>query len=323
MGKRVAAGILVMVVLAAIVGTRMVTDGDGPQASMKQARSLTGAGAGGGATGGALYAQDAGAAAAPVAATTDASGSSVAASGDGDAGAPLPQGIGAPRVIKTASVDLEVPKGRFDAAFSKVPTIAAAHGGFVSSSTSSQAADAEDRQAAGSIILRVPADQFDAVRQELVGLGKLRSQQVKGEDVSAQLTDLDARLRNLRAQEEAIRLLMTKAKTIGETIEVQRQLGTVREQIEQLSAEQGRLGDAVALSTLTVSLAEPGAVVQQEGAGSPLGDAVGHALDGAQAVLAATIIGLGYVVPLGLLLAVGWFLSRPFVGRRAEPVTPS
>lgn len=243
-------------------------------------------------------------------------GAATVADTEATAAAPLPPGIGAPRVIKTAIIDLEVAEGRFDVAFSKVPSIAAALGGFVASSTSSQAGGADDdRQAAGSLVLRVPAEHFESARTELLKLGELRSQQVKGDDVSAQLTDLDARLRNLRSQEEALRLLMTRTKTIGETIEVQRQLGGVREQIEQLAAQQARLSDAVAMSTLTVNLAEPGAAMKAEADPSPLGEAVRQAVRGAQNVLAGTIVAIGYVVPLALLLAAAWLVSRPIRGR--------
>lgn len=294
--------------VATVAGDRDAakTEGEATSASNALAATPTGGAASGGGT----------AAAAP------ADGGTVVATGGEQAGAPLPQGLGAQKVIKTAVIEIEVGKGAFDVAFSKVPSVAAALGGFVASSTSSQANDDpnnqdddrdDSRQAAGSAVLRVPADQFETARTELLKLGKLRSQQVKGDDVSAQLTDLDARLRNLRSQEEAIRLLMTKAKTIGETIEVQRQLGGVREQIEQLSAEQARLGDAVALSTLTVNLHEPGAVAMTEPKDepSPLGDAVARALRGAQNVLAGVIVTLGYLVPLALLIAAAWLVARP------------
>ena len=253
-----------------------------------------------------------------------ATGGAIASTGE-SAAAPLPQGIGAPKVIKTAEIELEVPEGKFDAAFSKVATIAAGLGGFVSSSTSSQAGDGdgdEDRQAAGSVVLRVPAEQFEAARSQLIALGQLQRQQVKGDDVSAQLTDLEARLRNLRSQEEAMRLLMTKAKTLGETIEVQRQLGTVREQIEQLAAEQARVSDAVAMSTLTLHLAEPGAVVT-ENEPSPLAAAFGRAFRGAQDVLAGVIVTLGYLLPLALLVALAWLAARPFVARRSAAPEPA
>jgi hypothetical protein len=240
---------------------------------------------------------------------------------DALAGAPLPEGLGSPRVVRTATIEVEVAEGGFDAAFSKVPTIAAGLGGFVASSTSSYAGrdGGHGRHAAGSLVVRVPADQFDAARRQFVELGRLRSQELAGDDVGGRLTDLEARLRNLGAQEEAIRLLMAKTKTIGETIEVQRQLGAVREQIEQLSGEQARLADAVALSTLTLSLAEPGAS-SAEPAGNGLGAALRRAIDGAETVLAGTIVGLGYAVPLGLLVGLAWLLLRPVVGRRERPL---
>jgi hypothetical protein len=251
------------------------------------------------------------------------------AGADGDeakaaAGAPLPAGLGEPKVVKTASVDLEVTKGGFDAAFSRVPTIAAAHGGFVASSSSSRAnGDRDDgAQAAGSVVVRVPSAEFDATRQELIGLGTLRSQQLKGDDVGGQLTDLDARLRNLRSQEEAIRLLMTKTGTIGETIEVQRQLSTVREEIERLAGEQARLNEAVTYSTLTLSLAEPGVAVEEPGDVSSIREAINQAWDGAQSVIAGVIVALGYLVPLGLLAALGWLAVRPFVPRRRDVAGP-
>lgn len=236
-------------------------------------------------------------------------------SADADLVAALPAGVAGDRVVKTASLEIEVASGGFAAAFSKVPTIAAANGGFVASSSSLQGGD-EGRQAAGTLVVRVPSENFDATRRQLVDLGDLQAQQLKGDDVGGQLADLDARLRNLRSHEEAIRLLMTKTGTIGETIEVQRQLSTVREQIEQLAAQQARLNDAVAYATITLSLAEPGIAFDPRGDGSPLGDAFGRALDGAESVLAALIVGLGYLVPLAALAGAAWWAARPILARR-------
>ena len=231
---------------------------------------------------------------------------------------PLPPGIGSSKVVKTAAVEVEVEAGGFDKAFSRVATVAAAHGGFVASSSSSRGSGDDGRQAAGNLVVRVPADAFDAARRDLIELGDLRSQQLQGDDVGGQVADIEARLRNLRSQEEAMRLLMTKATNVGETIEVQRQLSGVREQIEQLSAQLARLNDAVSYSTITLSLAEPGAVMRSSD-GSPIAAAFGRALDGAESVLGAVIVSLGYLVPLALLLALGWLVARPVLRlRRVE-----
>lgn len=244
--------------------------------------------------------------------------SATGGSDGGDVVTDLPAGVAGERVVKTASLEIEVASGGFAAAFSKVPTIAAAQGGFIASSNSLQGSE-EGRQAAGSLVVRVPSENFDATRQQLIDLGDLQSQQLKGDDVGGQLADLDARLRNLRSHEEAIRLLMTKTGTIGETIEVQRQLSTVREQIEQLAAQQARLNDAVAYATITLALAEPGIAFNPKGDGSPLGDAFSRAIDGAENVLAALIVTLGYLVPLVLLAAAAWLVVRPVLARRREP----
>ncbi len=253
-------------------------------------------------------------------------GGASGAAPSGDLAAPLPQGLGNDRVVKTASLEIEVDTGSFASAFSKVSTIAAANGGFVASSDSRQSTDDEaDRQSAGSLVVRVPSANFDATRTQLIELGDLRSQQVEGTDVGGQLTDLEARLRNLRSHEEAIRILMTKTGTIGETIEVQRQLSTVREQIEQLAGEQARLTDAVSFATLTLALAEPNAAFVPDGGASPLGDAFARAVDATQAVLAGVIVSAGYLVPLALLAGLVWFAVRPFVAanrRRLEPINP-
>ena len=57
---------------------------------------------------------------------------------------------------------------------------------------------------------------------------------------------------NLRATEQALLGIMTRATTIADTLAVQTQLTTVRGQIEELQAQRNQLGDQAAFSTLTV-----------------------------------------------------------------------
>lgn len=301
-------------VAAVAVTTFALGGGEGPE-SAPVARLVNGDVAAG------LKAQEseafAGGSTAVVATDAAATGGMAAAADERSQVAPLPPGVGTASVIRTATLEVEVAEGRFDATFSKVPIIATGHGGFVASSTSTTSAE-DGRMAGGTLVVRVPAERFDAVRDELRKLGELRSQQLRGDDVGPQLTDLDARLRNLRSQEEAMRLLMAKTTNVGETIEVQRQLSGVREQIERLSAERARLTDAVAMSTITVSLLEPGVALRPQ-EGTSLGDAVGRALAGAERVVAAVIVSLGYLLPLALLAGLAWLVARPFLRLRRVP----
>jgi hypothetical protein len=232
---------------------------------------------------------------------------------------PAPTPVGQQKIIKNATLSLEVKKGSFREAFDAAASAAGRHNGFV---TSSESSVQKGETSTGVITLRVPADAFDAVRSELVKLGSVKDERLTGNDVGGQLVDLDARIRSLQAQEDAIRILMAKARTIGETIEVQNQLTQVRQQIEQLGGEKARLADAAALATIRVELAEPGAAVKQDPrpkpAPSPLRHSLTVAAHGAETVAAGTVIVLGWTIPMALLGLIGWALWR-MVRRRAVP----
>ena len=235
-----------------------------------------------------------------------AAGDGGAAKATGNANVVLPASVSQPRIVKTATLRVEVKDGSFRRVFSEVATIASGSGGFVASSTS--AAGESDGPASGSLVVRIPAERFDEVRSRIAKLGDLKSEELRGDDVGAQITDIEARLRNLRAQEEAIRVLMERASNVPETLQVQSQLTELRGQIEQLDAQRLRLDDAVTFATLTVQLDEPGAAPRGER--SQLAKAVSAAIDGAAAVLAAVIVAIGYALPLAALALVAFAVIR-------------
>ena len=212
------------------------------------------------------------------------------------------------KVIKTADLRVELRPESFRKAFSAAVSIAEANGGFVADS---QTSGGGDDGASGTLTIRVPSDRFDAARTALSELGELDQESISGQDVTGQLTDLDARLRNLRAQEEALRTLMSKAVNVGETMQVQQQLFAIREQIEQLAAQQAQLTDAVSFATLRVSLFEPGASLRPDDREpTSLGEALERAWDAAVTVVGTVVIGLGYLIPLAALALLGWIVWR-------------
>jgi hypothetical protein len=92
-----------------------------------------------------------------------------------------------PRIIKTAAVSIEIKKGTFEQHAQDVTLIAARHGGFVSSSRTSG-----EKLMSGTIVLRIPASQFEVALGELKAVGKVKGEQIAGEDVTAQFVDLQA-----------------------------------------------------------------------------------------------------------------------------------
>lgn len=224
-----------------------------------------------------------------------------------------------PRIVKHGELSLEVAEGSLPGLFDRVVETARTRGGFVvSSSTSSFDAGAARAQ----LTLRVPVEHFEAARGDLARLGEVHSVQVSGEDVTAQLVDLGARLRALRAEEEALSALLAEAGNVGEVLAVREQISATRMQIEQLAAHQASLEDRAAFSTLVVSLFEPGAAPTT----SPPQPATGlarnlqQAVDGSLAVVGGMVVVLGYVLPVAALGLLAWGASRLVrLGLRRRP----
>ena len=256
---------------------------------------------------------------APPTVGADASAQVVAPDGNLSALGQTAPGATGDKVIRTGELRLELKKNGFRAAFDRATALAGELGGFVANSNTERVGD---RLAAGSLTLRVPGTRFDEARRRLNQLGTVEHESIRGQDVSGELVDLEARLRSLRAQEDVLRALLGRAKTVGEVIQVEQQLGGVRQQIEQMAAQEKHLNDQVAMATLQVSMFEKGAPVTPPEDEKPiLQRSFDRAIDGALAVIGGTVVVIGYAIPLGVLALIGWALYRLVTRRRAAAVT--
>ena len=117
----------------------------------------------------------------------------------------------------------------------------------------SQSLSNERRMA--NLVIRVPADRFDDAIAALKRLNaEVLSSNVDAKDVTDQLVDLDARLVALRAGEQRYLQLYASAKTVDEMLKVEASLSQIRQQIEQLAAQQKSTKDRVAFSSITLSV---------------------------------------------------------------------
>ena len=112
----------------------------------------------------------------------------------------------------------------------------------------------------GTMSIRVPQYRFEQTLDALGALGKVKSKSVNAQDVSDQLIDAQARLRNLRRTETDILNIMDRSGNIEQVLNVTQQLGSVREQIEQLDAQIAGMQYQVAYSTINVTFTSPAVV---------------------------------------------------------------
>lgn len=218
------------------------------------------------------------------------------------------------RVIKTASIEVRVPKGRFQSRFDQASALAEELGGFV---TNSSVEGSSNRPASGTITIRIPSDAHGTALKRLKAMGKVTSENQNGQDVSKEFVDLEARLRHAKAQEAFYLKLMGESKSVSDLLQVQQQLSNLQLEIEQIQGQLEYLKDQTSYSTVSARIFEPGAATT-----SPprkLGLAWQQALTGFQNVLGGLVIVLGYLAPFGALAGLGaiiWRISK----RKARPV---
>ncbi len=222
-----------------------------------------------------------------------------------------------PRIVKTASVSLRVQRGVFQDRFQQATLVAGRYGGFVASSQTGQG-----KHRSGSLVIRVPADRFEQALGDLKRLGRIESQSISGQDVTGQVVDLQARLRNWQAQETVLLRLMARANSIEDSIVVQRQLQEVQLAVEEIRGQLRVLDDQTAYATVTISMSEVGFVPPRPTSeGLSFGRGWQLALDGFVAVLAAVLVALGYLIPLAL---IGLAILAGMLGyRRWRGATPA
>jgi hypothetical protein len=245
------------------------------------------------------------------------------ATGDGDV-APLPPATAASarsgdRLIKEGTMVVEVPVDGFDRAFERVVAAARGLGGSVVASTSSST---EDGGTAGSVTLRVPVDRYEDLLTGAGAVGEVRRRDITTQDVTAEFTDLESRLRHARAQERFYLGLLEEAAGVSDAIAVQQQLEGIQSTIEQLQGRRTLLDDRTSFSTLTVELLEPGAapVLAAGGARPTLAAYAELARDAFVTVVGWILVAAVAMAPIIVPIAAGAGLWRA-LGRRPEPAT--
>ena len=156
------------------------------------------------------------------------------------------------KLIRNAEVELEIVS--FDAAVQKITALANEERGYVATSSSEKQANGKLR---GQVIVKVLPENLDNFLQKVRALGELKNQTLGTEDVTKAYLDTDARLKNARVMEQRlIEMLKTKTGKVADLLQVEKELGRVREEIEKMQGELKYWDSQVQFATVTISLSE-------------------------------------------------------------------
>jgi hypothetical protein len=156
------------------------------------------------------------------------------------------------KLIRNANVELEIVS--FDNAVQRITAFTNEERGYVATTSSEKQANGKLR---GQVIVKVLPENLDRFLQKIRGLGELKNQTLGTEDVTKAYFDTDARLKNSRVMEQRlIDILKTKTGKVSDLLQVEKELGRVREEIEKMQGELKYWDSQVQFATVTISLAE-------------------------------------------------------------------
>lgn len=154
-------------------------------------------------------------------------------------------------IVRSADMSLVV--NDVATALDQIAGLAENIGGYVVSSQRWQ----DDERLAGTITIRVPADDFGDVMGALRSLAvDVTHENTSARDVTEEYVDLSAGLKNLEATEEQYLRLMEKAEKVEDILAIQRELSKTRGEIEQTKGRMQYLERTSATSLISVGLSE-------------------------------------------------------------------
>ncbi len=224
-------------------------------------------------------------------------------------------------IIRTGQVVIEVDS--LDRAIRMVGEAALASGGFLAN-TSIQTGQNAPRTA--TLEVKVPADRYQGTVDRLNAIGKVTSATTTAQDVGEEFVDVSARVSNAKKLEDRLlTLLATRTGKLEDVLSVERELARVREEIERYEGRIRYLKAQVAISTITITVFEPGPLVGGPGE-NVLVRAFKESWRNFVGVIASGIALAGGLIPLVLLGIVVLVVLRAVwrrFGRASAGVTGS
>lgn len=184
-----------------------------------------------------------------------------------------------------------------------------------------------------SITIRVPSEKLDEAIEKIKAEvdnpeTDVLTEQVSGQDITMEYTDLQSRLKNLEATRDQLMIFMDEAKTTEEVMMVYNQLVSINEQIEVLKGQIKYYDESSKLSAITVRIQAQAAIQPVTiGKWQPVGvarDAVQALIKAFKFLVNAFIWIVILVLPIALIIYLVvrlfiWVIRKVF---KRKPKTP-
>jgi hypothetical protein len=166
------------------------------------------------------------------------------------------------------------------------------------------------------LVVRIPAAKLDAILDEFKALGKVESLTISSSDVTLSVKDIEARISSLEVSVDRLLALLETAKTAADLVDIENALSQRQAELESLKSTLTYYKDAVALSSVYVTIAGPD--VAPEDRPDDFWQGIVFGWNALVSFFGSFVIGIGVVVPwvigigvpIAAILFYGVFWSR-------------
>jgi hypothetical protein len=209
-------------------------------------------------------------------------------------------------------IRLKVAEGSLEDSFNLIKGNLSAQGGELTDIKYSEYSDRKQYTAT----VKVAPSKFDRVNEMLKGFGEVKDMSVSLEDVTKKYTDLDTRINNKENELTRLNELYNMSESVGEILEVERELTRVETELELLKSQKESLSSMIAKSTISVSVYEEKAATQS--LRLQLEGLAGIFFGAVAAAITLIVVAVGFLLPIGVMAGALWFGYR-FLTKPRKP----
>ncbi len=217
------------------------------------------------------------------------------------------------KVIKNGNLSLKVDKT--ETAAEEISQIAKNQTGEVFSTNFYERVKGQKN---GSITIKVPVEKFESTIAQIKSVAtQVISESTTGRDVTEKYSDLQAQLRNKKAEEQSFVKILDRAGDIKDVLAVTQQISRVRGEIERLEGQIRFMDSRTNMSTITIALSEDIEITPVKNNWRPwqvtkkaFSDLISNSQDFVDGTIKFIIVGIPSLIPFLLFLGVIYWIGK-------------
>ena len=170
----------------------------------------------------------------------------------------------------------------------------------------------------GSITVKVPVEKFEATLIQIKAVAtQVISESTTGQNVTEKYSDLQAQLRNKKAEEQSFVKILDRAGDIKDVLAVTQQISRVRGEVERLEGQIGFMDSQTNMSTIVIALSEDIEITPIQNNWRPwqvtkkaFSDLISNSQNFIDSTIQFIIVGVPSLIPFLLFLGVIYWIGK-------------